>query len=42
VEHNHDWARILDGLERLVTEGPRRRPEALQAGEDVAAGPGKV
>jgi len=42
VEHNHDWARILDGLERLVTEGPRRRAEALQAGEDVAAGPGKV
>jgi sugar transferase (PEP-CTERM/EpsH1 system associated) len=42
VERNHDWARILDGLERLVTEGPRPRAEALPAGEDVAAGPGKV
>jgi len=42
VEHNHDWARILDRLERLVTEGPRPRAEALPAGEDVAAGPGKV
>jgi polysaccharide biosynthesis protein PslH len=42
VERNHDWARILDGLERLVTEGPRPRAEGLPAGEDVAAGPGKV
>jgi len=42
VERNHDWARILDGLERLVTEGPRPRAGALPAGEDVAAGPGKV
>ena len=42
VERNHDWARILDGLERLVTEGPRPRVEGLPAGEDVAAGPGKV
>ena len=42
VERNHDWARILNGLERLVTEGPRPRAEGLPAGEDVAAGPGKV
>lgn len=42
VERNHDWARILDGLERLVTEGPGPRAEALPEGEDVAAGPGKV
>ena len=42
VERNHDWARILNGLERLVTEGPGPRAEALPEGEDVAAGPGKV
>ena len=42
VERNHDWAQILDGLERLVTEGPGPRAEGVRAGGDVVAGPGKA
>ena len=42
VERNHDWARILEGLERLVTDGPGPRAEVVPAGGDVAAGPGKA
>ena len=42
VEHNHDWARILDGLERLVTEGAGSGTRVPEAGADLAAGPGKV
>jgi glycosyltransferase involved in cell wall biosynthesis len=42
VEQNHHWARILDGLERLVTEGAGSGTRVPQAGADLAAGPGKV
>jgi hypothetical protein len=42
MERNHDWARILEGFERLVTEGVGPGAKVLQAGGDVTAGPGKA
>jgi len=41
VERNHDWTQILGGLERLVSEDLGPQAEALQAGGDAGAGPGK-
>ena len=39
VERNHDWAQILDGLERVVTGEPGPQTELTQTGAGSTGGP---
>jgi glycosyltransferase involved in cell wall biosynthesis len=39
VERNHDWAQILDGLERVVTGESGPQTELTRTGADSTGGP---